>query len=85
MRIHGNDKENFFGKSNKKALHGDTVKSIIRHICQMFRINGFDNPGSDKIGATSLKLTRMFNGYKKSDPNTQNQCALPLDVFKLLI
>ena len=25
-----------------------------------------------------------MNGYKKEDPNTRNQCALPLNVFKLL-
>lgn len=77
-------RRNFFGKTNKKVLHGDTVQNTIRHIRQIFRTNGFSDPGSDDSGRTNLKLTRIFNGYKKSDPNTSNQCALPLNVFRLL-
>ncbi len=46
-------------------LHEDTVKSTTPHICQVFRINGFNNPGSGKIRVTSLKLTRIFDSYKK--------------------
>lgn len=77
-------RRNLFGKTNKDLLHGDTVKSTTRNIRQIFRINGFRDPGSDESGATNIKLTRILNGYKKLDPNTQNQCALPLNIFRLL-
>ncbi len=77
-------RRNNFGKINKEILHGDTVKSTIRHVCQIFRIDGFNGPGSDKTRVTNIKLTRIFHGYKKSGPNTLNQCTLPLDVIKLL-
>ena len=77
-------RRNIFGKSNKTLLQGETVKNTIQHIRQIFQTNGYLDPGSDKSGATNLKLTRIFNGYKKFDPNTRNQFALPLDVIKLL-
>ncbi len=31
-----------------------------------------------------MKLTRILNSYDKEDPNTTNQCALPLIVFKYM-
>ncbi len=77
-------RRNNVGKTKKQILYGDTVKSTVRHVCQIFWINRFNNPGSDKTGATNIQLNRIFNGYKKSDPNTRNQCTLPLDVIKLL-
>ena len=55
-------RRNFFGRTNKEILHGDTVQSTIRHVRQIFRINGLEDPGTDETGATSLKLTRIFNG-----------------------
>ena len=33
----------------------------------------------------SLKLRRIFNDHKKSDPNTKNQSLLPSNIFRLLL
>ena len=65
-------------------MHGNTVQSTVRHVRRIFRINGFSDPGADETGATHLKICRILNTYKKEDPNTKNQCALPLNVFKIL-
>lgn len=53
-------RRNLFGKSNKKVLQGDTVKSTTRHIYQIFQINGYCNPQSEKSGITNLKFARIL-------------------------
>ena len=77
-------RRNFFGKSKKEVLHGNTAQSTVRHVHQIFRINGFNDPAADKTGVKHLKICRIMNAYKKEDPNIRNQFALPLSIFKLL-
>jgi len=77
-------RRNHFGRTSRKILLGNSVRDTIRHVRQDFRTHGFSDPGADETGATALQLTRIFNGYKKRDPNIENQNALPLIVFKLL-
>ena len=43
-----------------------TLSKVPPHTLVRFRINGFNNPGSGKIRVTSLKLTRIFDSYKKN-------------------
>ena len=50
----------------------------------MFRLNRFGDPGADSSGKTALKITRILNSYEKEDPNTTNQCALPVIIFKYM-
>ena len=77
-------RRNFFGKSKKEVLHGNTAQSTVRHVHQIFRINWFNDPEADESGATHLKINRIMNAFKKEEPNTRNQCALPLGVSKIL-
>ena len=71
-------RRNYFGKSKKNVLHVNTAQSTVQHVRQIFRINGFSDPGADETGSTHL------NAYEKEDSNTKNQCLLPLNVFKIL-
>ena len=77
-------RRNHFGKTSKEVLLGESVKDTIRHVRQNFRIHGFCDPGIDDSGNTALKLSRTLNGYKKQDPNVENQNAISLIIFKRL-
>ena len=77
-------RRNFFGRTKKETLLAGSVKDTLRHVHQVFRLNGFGDPGADESGRTALRISRILNSYKKEDPNTINQCTIPLLIFKYL-
>ena len=78
----------FFGiileKNAKEILLGNSVRDTLQYVCQNFRVNGYRDPGVDESGNTAFKLSRILSGYKKQDPNLENQNTLPLIIFKRL-
>ena len=75
-------RRNLFGKTKKKVLLAGSVKDTLRHVRQVFRSNGLDDPGADDSDRTALRITRILSSYEKADPNTSNQSALPLIFFE---
>ena len=78
-------RNNEFGKKKKKKeLMGDTVATTLNNVSTTFRQCSFRNPTLDEDGMKSILISRQVKGYRKVDPATKHQLALPFSCFKTI-
>ena len=78
-------RNNELGKLSKTTLQGNTVSATINNVAKTFREEGFDDPNLEKNGKKFIGLQRQIKGYVDSDPATQKQSCIPLQVFQYLL
>ena len=72
------------GKTKRKQLSDETVKSTIYNVCSIFRTNLRTSPIIEADGSTSLMIKRQWDGYINDDPAKRTQKCLPINIFKKL-
>eukprot|EP00957_Ditylum_brightwellii_P039655 3000242-Ditylum_brightwellii.AAC.1 len=66
-----------FSQGNQKGVKGDTAQEAVDHICAVLEESSWGNPSKTPAGRLKLSLAQQVWGYKKKDPPTKHQKALP--------
>ena len=64
---------------------GKTAKTAIDNVAATITSSGGSDPRLDDSGSSSLLLDRQLRGYKKVDPKTKHQKAIPPEVYRFLL
>ena len=70
------------GDFGKASVSGGTARTAVEHVAAKFTSSGRDSPILDTRGKVHTHIDRQTKGYKKDDPSTKHQKALPPVVFK---
>jgi hypothetical protein len=71
-----------WGRGNQ--IQSGTVATTVRHIGQTFELGGYPDPrhrGAANGTDLHLAFSRLYHGYRSSDPASKSQIALPVKVF----
>ena len=63
------------------TLAEGTVRGTISYVSQTFRENDKPNPTRDEDGELGRLLSRQYRAFKNSDPNPEQQKAIPVCVI----
>jgi hypothetical protein len=75
-----------FGKGrDSEQVKGDTARKALDHVAATFVESGRPSPIVDTRGKTHVHIERQTRGYKRDDPSTKHEKALPPIVFKELL
>jgi len=66
-------------------IKGKTAKTAIIHVAATISASGGKDPRLDKSGKPSLLIERQINSYKKVDPKTKHQKAIPPEVYRFIL
>ena len=64
---------------------GKTAKTAVDNVAATITSSGGSDPRLDNSGSSSLLLDRQLRGYKKVDPKTKHQKAIPPEVYRFLL
>ena len=70
------------GDFGKASVAGGTARTAVEHVAAKFTSSGRDSPILDTRGKIHIHIDRQTKSYKKDDPSTNHQKALPPIVFK---
>jgi hypothetical protein len=71
-----------WGRGNQ--IQANTVATTVRYIGQTFELGGYPDPrhrGNSSGTDLHLAFSRLYHGYRTTDPASQSQIALPVKVF----
>ena len=63
-------------------IKGKTAKATVNHVAATIVASDGQDPRFDSSNNESLILKRQVQGYKKSDPKTKHQKAIPPEVYR---
>lgn len=67
------------------SIKGETAEKTINHVAATIVSSGGEDPRLDKSGNKSLLLSRQLQSYKKVDPKTKHQKAIPPEVYRFIL
>lgn len=70
------------GDFGKTSVQGGTARSALDHVAAKFVESGRRSPVINSKGNLHVHIDRQTKGYKKQDPSTKHEKALPPIVFK---
>jgi hypothetical protein len=73
------------GDFGKKGVMGGTARTAVDHVAAHFVESGRVSPVINSSGKVHVHIDRQTKGYKKEDPSTKHQKALPPVVFKKIL
>lgn len=66
-------------------IKGNTASATIDHVAATIVTSGGVDPRLDSSNKKSLLINRQLQGYKKVDPTTKHQKAIPPEVFRFIL
>ena len=66
-------------------IKGTTAKTAINHVAATLTASGGKDPRLDGSGKPSLLIERQISSYKKVDPKTKHQKAIPPEVYRFIL
>lgn len=66
-------------------IKGKTAKTTVDHVAATIVASDGQDPRFDSSNNESLILKRQVQGYKKSDPKTKHQKAIPPEVYRFIL
>ena len=73
------------GFSKQRSTQGTTAKQALDDVASTIAASIGSDPRLDKNGKTWRIISRQVRGYKKVDPPTKHQKALPPEVYRQII
>ena len=66
-------------------VKGETAKTTLDHVAATIVASEGKDPRLDDSGKTSILIDRQTKSYKKSDPKTKHQKALPPECYRFIM
>ena len=73
-----------FSRQHYDTLAESTVRGALSYVASTFRENDRPNPTRDEDGELGRLLSRLYRGFRNTDPNTVKQKALPIGLLRVL-
>ena len=73
------------GDFGRMPVKGDTARKALDHVAAAFVESNRPSPITDTRGKTHISIERQTRGYKREDPTTVHEKALPAIIFRHLL
>mmetsp|Transcript_23063 Transcript_23063/g.41164 ORF Transcript_23063/g.41164 Transcript_23063/m.41164 type:complete len:82 (-) Transcript_23063:2321-2566(-) len=66
---------------NRMLIKGDSASTVVDHVAATIQTSGGQDPRMDESNNKSFLIKRQLQSYKKVDPKTKHQKAIPSKVY----